>query len=144
MICPSTTSNRMPPIRCCIMVPMKPSIAIPVVIRVDLAVSIHCPAFLPKGERSTANAAMCIQANGNEIVVLPNGTLTKMLVSGFKRKTRSKATFKITAGTHLRLTRNPNAIAFTIAGRKSKNRNDTGRPNAIAKKVPRIILAPPT
>ena len=67
----------------------------------------------------------------------------KTLVKGCSRKVINRIEFKRITIFHLRLSINAMAIAFIVAGRKSRPKKGAGFPNAMAKKVPKIILEPP-
>ena len=82
MGCAMTVSKSRFPIRCCIMVAMKASMAIPVAILAVSFVMTHLAAFRPSGEIRTASATMCSQANGRAIVLLSIGMSISTLVSG--------------------------------------------------------------
>ena len=99
-------------------------------------VSIQSTALRLKGERRSIKANMCTQAKGNGPI--------KRLVRGFKKNIKSKTAFNNITGPHFRLIKNPRAIALIVAGRKSRNIKVTGFPIAIARKVPRKTLKPPT
>lgn len=130
------------PVRCCIIVPMKVKIASPTAKSlVLLVVSTHFAALLPRGESSTMNAVMCIQAKGIEMLV--PGMVTNRLVNGLTKNSASKPAFRITTGSHLRFIRNPTEIAATKSGRKSRPKKDTGLPNPIAPKFPSTTVKPP-
>ena len=129
----------MPPVRCCIIVPMNARIANPAVIVVVLALFTHFPALRPSGDISTMNARMCIHRYGK----YPIGVFMKFEVSGFIAYPTSNSMFRMTTGNHFLRTRKPKDTATTKAGRKSRPKNGAGVPNPIAAKVPMIMLVPP-
>jgi hypothetical protein len=133
------TSKSMLPVKCCIITPMNARTSMPPAIFLMSIVHSHFAAIKLSGDNKTMNATMCSQTKGNE--------KTKTLVKGFNRKIANKATLSPTTIAQLerfRCMRKPVAKTAIKSGRKSNPKNDIGRPNPIAARLPIITVNPPT